>query len=52
MDVWHNPSEQLRDRKRLNVTHKEAVAKAEAVLERRAASSIFFHPPQLRRLPV
>ena len=36
MDVWHNPSEQLRDRKRLNVTHKEAVAKAEAVLERRA----------------
>ena len=37
MDVWHNPSEQLRDRKRLNVTHKEAVAKAEAVLERRAA---------------
>ena len=34
---WRDPSKQLRDRKRLNVTHKKAVAKAEAVLERRAA---------------
>ena len=34
---WRDPSKQLRDRKRLNVTHKKAVTKAEAVLERRAA---------------
>ena len=38
MDAWwRDPSKQLRDRKRLNVTHKKAVTKAEAVLERRAA---------------
>ena len=39
MHVWCDPSKQLRDRKRLNVTYKEAVAKAQAVFERWAAAA-------------
>ena len=44
MHVWCDPSKQLRDRKRLNVIYKEAVAKAQAVFERRRGTTMPARP--------